>query len=84
MMETDGCNKVGVEIPTAPDGEMEQIPYGKESWWGEGQEPTGDRRCHDCHCAVGKFHHPGCDMEQCPKCQGQLIVCGCTEATELN
>jgi hypothetical protein len=34
-------------------------------------------RCHDCGIALGGKHHPGCDMEECPKCRGQLISCGC-------
>ena len=39
---------------------------------------SGDR-CHDCGIInkKGNYHHPGCDMERCPKCKGQLISCGC-------
>jgi len=33
--------------------------------------------CHDCYVAVGHYHHPGCDMERCPCCHGQLIGCDC-------
>lgn len=36
-----------------------------------------DHRCHDCGVAAGGFHHPGCDMERCPKCAGQMICCEC-------
>jgi len=34
-------------------------------------------KCHDCGIEEGHFHQPGCDMERCPFCGGQLIGCGC-------
>lgn len=36
-----------------------------------------DRRCPDCNIASGGYHHPGCDMERCPRCGEQLISCDC-------
>ena len=33
--------------------------------------------CHDCAAKEGEAHSPGCDMETCPFCEGQLISCGC-------
>jgi hypothetical protein len=60
-----------IEPVLFPDGEtLPQIPF----------EPFDDdraARCHDCNVVAGGMHHPGCDMERCPRCQGQLIGCGC-------
>ena len=39
-----------------------------------------DHPCGDCGVAPGKPHHPGCDLEDCPRCEGQLISCGCADA----
>ncbi len=33
--------------------------------------------CHDCGVSDGYYHTPGCDMERCPFCNGQLISCMC-------
>lgn len=38
-------------------------------------------RCHDCGIVNGfpNYHHPGCDMERCPVCEGQIISCECKQ-----
>jgi uncharacterized protein YbaR (Trm112 family) len=38
-------------------------------------------RCHDCNIEnrFPNYHHPGCDMERCPVCEGQLISCECEQ-----
>jgi hypothetical protein len=44
--------------------------------------PEESGRCHDCNVAHGNYHHPGCDVERCPRCEGQLISCGCLSEGE--
>jgi hypothetical protein len=59
---------------------------GKELTLGEADDALADltgemlaekQRCHDCGAQEGEFHKPGCDMERCPFCGGQLISCEC-------
>ena len=51
-----------------PDGEkIQPIPH------------SGEKRCGECGVAPGGMHHPGCDLEKCPRCEGQIISCGCLD-----
>ena len=36
-----------------------------------------DHMCHDCGAFPGEAHEPGCDVERCPICGGQMIACAC-------
>jgi hypothetical protein len=49
------------------------IPWGREfpRW------SSASTRCGDCGVGTGGFHHPGCDIQQCPLCRGQMLSCGC-------
>lgn len=44
--------------------------------------PKGITRCGDCNIKAGNYHHAFCDQERCPRCQGQLISCGCLDEEE--
>lgn len=52
--------------------ECDRIRYGDEEDWGSDRQP-----CHDCRVIKGQFHVPGCDVERCPVCGGQIIGCEC-------
>jgi hypothetical protein len=49
-----------------------RIPYGEET---DGPFPEP---CHDCGVLHGQLHvELCCDMEECPRCGGQVIGCDC-------
>ena len=50
----------------------ERVRFGDEPWAGELED-----FCADCRVTRGDFHLPGCDIEQCPRCSGQVVACRC-------
>jgi hypothetical protein len=79
------CETCGHSMPTAlsctqatvtmPDG----ISYERLPFMGE----DGHEQCPDCGVQLGGFHHiapsgHGCDVERCPKCGGQYLMCSLT------
>ena len=66
LMTTTDVN--GVMIPRVKFGD-------EEDDWGADNGP-----CHDCAAVKGEYHVPGCDVERCGKCGGQLwFGCECEE-----
>lgn len=51
--------------------------YGDEPEYLAISPDFADIPCHDCFVVKGQYHTEGCDMEECPKCRGQLLGCGC-------
>lgn len=68
MTMAESCNVKALHrngVPTA------MIRWGRERGW------KASARCGDCGVLPGRYHHPGCDVQQCPVCRGQMIGCGC-------
>lgn len=53
--------------------EYQRIKYGDE----EDDRGAEEHPCGDCAVLKGQYHVPGCDIEQCPACGGQVIGCDC-------
>lgn len=74
MLTVDGCVSdrkiiIGGEV-------YDPIRYGEGHHFAN-TEFEAEGRCHDCNVKVGEIHHPGCDMETCPNCNGQYFICDC-------
>jgi hypothetical protein len=74
MHEVAGCI---LEPIQTVDGPLDPVKYGSEV---DPEHPSHHgpiRRCGDCAALPGNYHHVGCDLEECPRCGGQLLSCDC-------
>jgi hypothetical protein len=77
------CNgEMKDEISCLPDPLMiGDAIYEPIRWGGEPERKAWrhiiDLPCQDCHTPPGGIHHPGCCVEQCPACLGQILSCAC-------
>jgi hypothetical protein len=69
-----------IEIDGRP---FKRVAYGQEPFWAEVNPTYAANPCHDCGIVAGQLHVPGCDVEQCPRCNTQLITCACTMTTPI-
>ena len=59
----------------------ERIKYGEEEDVQLGDDgpmlyvTRDSEQCPNCLAEQGEYHVPGCDIEQCPECEEQLISC---------
>lgn len=73
MQEATGCT-VGREV--VGNRFVDRVPFGSE------RPRSRMAACGDCGVLLGSFHHPGCDIEQCPSCGEQALMCGCADNSE--
>lgn len=69
MLTASGCTYMYVK--TKDDKYIQRQKVGEEGIY------HSSERCHDCGALFGYYHHPGCDVERCPKCGEQLMDCSC-------
>ena len=80
MKTADGCT--GNNTITIKGKLYDTIPYDPDYVLSDdAADPIV--RCHDCKVKSGQMHHPGCDMERCPACGGQIIGCGCLDEEDF-
>lgn len=53
----------------------ERVPYGKETF--RSPDEAAREPCRHCCTIGGCLHEPGCDYEECPRCNWQIMSCDC-------
>lgn len=85
------CGRCGYTLGSNlyhPDAKREECPeegcyYARQVPGQQGARlAQADVRCGDCGAKWGHYHHPGCDLEECPVCHGQAISCDCASTAQ--
>jgi hypothetical protein len=73
------CGGDMLVVATCVDEEVELVDgtYPRVRWGFEGDDWGRPAPCGDCGVQLGGIHHWGCDIEGCPRCRGQLLMCDC-------
>lgn len=78
------CEDCGQEMAPSQGCKMTHVSKSEEGasvkriFCGEGPDWGADCPggvCSDCNAGPGQPHHPGCDVERCPSCGGQMLGC---------
>jgi hypothetical protein len=69
MSVASSCTVAAFHLDGRP---FEMVAFGADTNGG-----AFGQRCGDCGVVLGGLHHPGCDVQRCPSCRGQMATCGC-------